>query len=56
MIWEGKNVKSLLINERSTIYNFSSFNAPHETFDLDLLLLFSKNLSIQDLQQKGDDN
>ena len=53
MIWKGKNIKSLLINERSTRYTFSSCKAPRETFDLDLLLLSSKNTNLQIMQERG---
>ena len=52
MIWKGKNIKYLLINGGSTRYTFSSCKAPRETFDLDLLLLFFKNLILQDMQQR----
>ena len=51
MIWKGKNNKSLLINGLSTRYTFSLCKTPCETFDLDLLLLFSKNINLQAMQQ-----
>ena len=51
MIWKENNVNYLLINKISTIYTFSLFNEPRETFDLYLMLLYSKVLNLQVLQE-----